>query len=312
MYKSTPITKKAGSALHLNETLVEGSKKTFRRFSEADPYKKITKNTGEGEDSTTTTEKSEKSQVGGYRRACGSKNDGSTGTDPETGNTFVCEQAENGKEPEEMENVKGTTSDTEGTPDKTNYQATEIMEATKQNVLGDIETRELGRTVKKTGKDSRRADIKQARIEDKTAKFEKRRGKDIKPGQKGYRKQQRLKAKTTETKGEKAAFDEAFLNAQDARKSGKSIGSSIPGKDRTKTQGQDTTEEQIANDRLKQEMVRSTQTDSQRYANKAKSIGMNGFKLTEFDSSAGNAFVNKYKSPFGMNRTSMKKNYFKK
>ena len=90
MYKSTPITKKAGSALYLNETLVEGSKKTFGKFSEADPYKKISKDTEKGEASTTTTEKSEKSQVGGYRRACGSKNDGSTGTDPETGNTFVC------------------------------------------------------------------------------------------------------------------------------------------------------------------------------------------------------------------------------
>ena len=38
MYKSTPITKKAGSPLYLNETLVEGSKQTNKKFSSGDPF----------------------------------------------------------------------------------------------------------------------------------------------------------------------------------------------------------------------------------------------------------------------------------
>ena len=301
MYKSTPITKKAGSPLYLNETLVKGSKQTFKKFSDADPYKKITKDTEEGEKGKEITKKVEGDKPTSIVKP----------GDPGYDKWLAAVTEDPSIEDRFKDKEVGTGEFEPGTSDKTNYQATEIMEATKQNVLGSEEARDLGRTVKKTGKDSRRADIKQARIADKTAKFEKRRGTNIKPGKKGYRKQQRLEAKATETKGEKAAFDEAFLNAQAARKSGKSTGSSIPGKDRAKTQGQDTTEEQIANDRLKQEMGKSTETDSQRYANKARSIGMDGFKLTEFDSSAANAFVNKYGSGINM-RAPMKKNYFKK
>lgn len=305
MYKSTPITKKAGSPLY--NVLVEGNKdmhdKSTKKPIALDlrTTKDVEKGT-EGTPSTTTTVEREKPQVGGYRRACGSKNDGSTGTDPETGDTFVCKQAEKGKEPEEMEKVEVTTPGTEGTPDKTTYLDTQIMEATTQNVLGDQETRELGRTVKKTGKDARRAIMKESRIKNKQAKFDKKYGgKELKPGDKGYRKQQRLSAKATETEGEREAFENAFKNAQSNRDSGRSIGSSIAGEDRMRTQGQQTPEEQIANNKIRQERDNETGTTTPEvnyakyFADKAKSL--NTFKLNY--------------SPANM-RAPLKKNYFKK
>ena len=78
-------------------------------FSYGESPMKQTATTGgtiEGEDKEIeVTETKEKPQVGAYRRACGSKTDGSTGTDPETGKKFKCAQAKKGEEPEETETV---------------------------------------------------------------------------------------------------------------------------------------------------------------------------------------------------------------
>lgn len=60
-----------------------------------------------GEETTTTTK--EKDSVGIYRRACGSKTDGSIGTDPRTGQKIICSQAPAGQEPVEKETVTTTT-----------------------------------------------------------------------------------------------------------------------------------------------------------------------------------------------------------
>ena len=185
------------------------------------------------------------------------------------------------------------------TPDKTTYLDTQIMEATTQDVLGEDQTREQGRTVKKTGKDVRRAIMKESRIKNKQAKFDKKyKGKELEPGDKGYRKQQRLKAKAIETEGEKLAFEDAFKNAQSNRKSGRKIGSSIAGEDRMRTQGQLTPDEQIAQNRLKQE--RGDKVDYKKvFADMANSL--NTFKLNYPTSPA----------PTNM-RAPLKKNYFKK
>ena len=308
MYKSTPITKKAKTAGEYNSALkqvdlVGGSAQTNPGFKSYDL--KLGK---EGTPSTTTTVEREKPKVGGYRRACGSKNDGSTGTDPETGDTFVCKQAEKGKEPEETEKVEVTTPGTEGTPDE--ITAFQTKRKTYKDNVGDLENREMNRVIKKAEKDVRRAEVKKARIENKKAKFEAKRGKDIKPGEKGYRKQQRLKAKGTETTRELSAFQDRAANAAEGQASGKGLDTRFRSKDVDETQGDFTRPEQAERLRMQKTYNASTQTDSQRLANEAANL--NKFKLTSADTSAGDSFINKYGSPFGMKRSPMKKNYFKK
>lgn len=316
MYKSTPITNKANSAVKYNsalkQTLLDTSAQMFKD-SEKKPFEIITKSDKpgtEGTPSTTTTVEREKPQVGGYRRACGSKNDGSTGTDPETGDTFVCKQAEKGKEPEETEKVEVTTPGTEGTPDETTYNATEIMRKDQGVNVGNLENREMNRVTKKAGKDVRRGEIKQSRIADKKAKFEAKRGKDIAPGQKGYRKQQRLKAKETETARELTDFENRQKNAAKGQASGKGLDQTYRRADVAKTAADFDDDVQVKQDQLRQDMAKSAQTDSQRLANDAANL--NKFKLTEANTSAGDSFINKFGSPFGMKRSPMKKNYFKK
>lgn len=308
MYKSTPITKKAKTAGEYNSALkqvdlVGGSAQTNPGFKSYDL--KLGK---EGTPSTTTTVEREKPQVGGYRRACGSRNDGSTGTDPETGDTFVCKQAEKGKEPEETEKVEVTTPGTEGTPDE--ITAFQTKRKTYKDNVGNLENREMNRVIKKAEKDVRRAEVKKARIENKKAKFEAKRGKDIKPGEKGYRKQQRLKAKETETTRELSAFQDRAANAAEGQASGKGLDTRFRSKDVDETQGDFTRPEQAERLRMQKKYNASTQTDSQRLANEAANL--NKFKLTGADTSAGDSFINKYGSPFGMKRSPMKKNYFKK
>lgn len=56
----------------------------------------------------TTIETKEKDSVGAYRRACGSTTDGSTKTDPKTGDSFKCAQASKGNEPKETETITTT------------------------------------------------------------------------------------------------------------------------------------------------------------------------------------------------------------
>jgi|14BtaG_2_1085337.scaffolds.fasta_scaffold22299_3 hypothetical protein len=318
MYKSTPITKKAKTAGEYNsalkQTLLDASAQRFKD-SEKKPFEIITKSDKkgtEGTPSTTKTVEREKPQVGGYRRACGSKNDGSTGTDPETGDTFVCKQAEKGKEPEETEKVEVTTPGTEGTPDETTYNATEIMRKDQGKNVGNLENREMNRVIKKAGKDVRRGEIKQSRIADKKAKFEAKRGKDIAPGQKGYRKQQRLKAKETETTRELGGFQDRMDNALAGQASGKGLNENYRRADVAKTAADFDDDVQVKQDQLRQDMARAAQSDSKRLANEAIKIGTNGFTLAPTDTTAGDSFINKYSRGMFMKKSPMKKNYFKK
>ena len=310
MYKATPITKRAGSPLQ--NDLVDNDARNREKGKDTQAYKKISESLSPGTEGTPDeVTKTKKDYVGAENDACSAQYIAKNGNS-------ACEKykalSDEKKDAANYDTtvVKGTAAK----PDETNYQATEIMEDTTQTVLGDLETRELGRTVKKTGKDARRAGIKEARIKNKQAKFNKKNdGKEIEAGQKGYRKQERLKAKATETKGEKETFDEAFKNAKANRKSGKSIGSSIAGEDRSKTQGQYTPDEQIANKRLQQDMEASNAKEVARNSasinfntdvDQYKPAGMQKVTMKDYAKDFAS------KNPVAMMRTPMKKNYFKK
>lgn len=319
MYKATPITKRAGSPLYLNETLVEGSKQTNKKFSSGDPFRTTIKEEGtEGTPDTTKTVTKEKPQVGGYRRACGSKNDGSTGIDPETGDSYNCKQAEKGKEPKETEEIVETVKGEKGTPDT--YDSVQTKRQDFGTNVGDWENREMNRVTKKAGKDVRRGEAKKARIENKKAKFEDKLKRDEegniiapKAGEKGYRKYKKLEAKETETTRELTDFENRQKNAAKGQASGKGLDQSYRRADVDESQADFSRPEQVQMIKASNEAKRSAETDVQRYAEKAKNIGMDGFKLQEVDFSKSNAFVNKYGgSALTMKRSPMKKNYFKK
>lgn len=310
MYKATPITKRAGSPLQ--NDLVDNDARNREKGKDTQAYKKISESLSPGTEGTPDeVTKTKKDYVGAENDACSAQYIAKNGNS-------ACEKykalSDEKKDAANYDTtvVKGTAAK----PDETNYQATEIMEDTTQTVLGDLETRELGRTVKKTGKDARRAGIKEARIKNKQAKFNKKNdGKEIEAGQKGYRKQERLKAKATETKGEKETFDEAFKNAKANRKSGKSIGSSIAGEDRSKTQGQYTPDEQIANKRLQQDMEASNAKEVARNSasinfntdvDQYKPAGMQKVTMKDYAKDFAS------KNPVAYMKSPMKKNYFKK
>tara|TARA_B100000768_G_scaffold102079_1_gene95037 strand:+ start:110 stop:1216 length:1107 start_codon:yes stop_codon:yes gene_type:complete len=117
--KSSPFKQKETEVAKDNAiTSAEKETKEIIKKSEANNQgvvvdTKITNQTPDSPD-TTTTETREKPQVGVYRRACGSKNDGSTGTDPQTGQTRVCKQAPAGQEPKETEEIVKTVKGTKG------------------------------------------------------------------------------------------------------------------------------------------------------------------------------------------------------
>ena len=116
--------------------------------------------TEKGEDrEIEVTEEREKPQVGAYRRACGGKNDGSTGTDPETGKKFKCAQAKKGEEPEETETVT-TKKTVEG--EDIDYDTT-LYKQKMGDVLQPWEKRQMSRAIKKEQRDIRRAKIKAAK-----------------------------------------------------------------------------------------------------------------------------------------------------
>jgi hypothetical protein len=307
MYKSTPITKKAKTASEYNSALkqvdlVGGNKDMYDKSTKkpASLDVRTTKSVEKGtEETPDEVIKTKKAYVGAENDACSKEYIAKNGN-------AACEEYKGlSDEVKDAANYDTTVvKGKKGTPDKTTYLDTQIMEDTTRDVLGDPETRELGRTVKKTGKDARRAIMKESRIKNKQAKFDKKYGsEELEPGKKGYRKQQRLKAKATETKGEREAFENAFKAAQSNRESGRKIGSSIAGEDRMRTQGQLTPEEQIAQNKIRQERDNVTETITPKtdfkkfFADAAERL--NTFKL------------NYPTSPASM-RAPLKKNYFKK
>ena len=299
MYKSTPITKKAGSPLY--NVLVDGDARMRDKSTKKQLDIRTTKDVEKGTEGTADVTKNVPGKI--TKAATDQCKTDASGKiiDPRKSCQQLANMTDEERKAAEVkagfreEDTVVVEKGKEATPDKTTYLDTQIMEDTTQDVLGENDTRELGRTVKKTGKDVRRAMMKESRIKNKQAKFDKKYdGKELEPGQKGYRKQQRLKAKAIETEGEKLAFEDAFKNAQSNRKSGRKIGSSIAGEDRMRTQGQLTPEEQISQNKIKQE--RNTNTDYKNlFAEMAKNL--NTYKLNY--------------SPANM-RAPLKKNYFKK
>ena len=311
MYKSTPVTKKANSAVKYNSALKQTLLDTNAQMlkdSKKKPFEIITKTDKKGTEGTPDEIiKTKKDYVGAANDACSSEYIAKNGN-------AACEEYKGlSDEVKDAANYDTTIKKgTEGTPDETNYSATEIFRKDFGTNVGDPENREMNRVIKKAGKDVRRGEAKKARIENKKAKFEAKRGKDIKAGEKGYRKQQRLKAKGTETTKELGGFQDRMDNALAGQASGKGLDQTYRRADVAKTAADFDDDVQVAQDKLRQDMAKSTQTDSERYADKLKNIGQDMFKLTSADTSVGDSFINKYGSGIFMKKSPMKKNYFKK
>ena len=299
MYKSTPITKKAGSPLYANESLIKGSAQTNPGFKSYDL--KLGKEGKKGKEKTRIYTYDDMRAAGATEaeiEAAKRHNEEKYGTQNPTKEGLANNTTGTGEfEPDEP-----------GTPDEITAFQTK-RKAYKDNV-GDLENREMNRVIKKAGKDVRRGEVKKAKIENKKAKFETKRGKDIKPGEKGYRKQQRLKAKATETTKELGGFQDRMDNALEGQASGKGLDTRFRSKDVDESQADFTRPEQVERLKMQKTYDASTQTDSQRLGNDAAKL--NKFKLTDADTSAGDSFINKYGSGIFMKKSPMKKNYFKK
>jgi len=192
------------------------------------------------------TETKEKETVGVYRRACGSKTDGSTGTDPVTGETRKCSQAPKGEEPKETETI--TTTKIEPGEDKT--VDTKLYRKDTQDVKEPWEVRRSNRSAKIAGRAQRRAQNKADKVARQLSKLS---DDEKKPGNKKY---DRLMAKQTETTQELANMKQGSTNVAESRKSGKLAGSRVRRtEDVVKTAGDYEDPEQIKQAARRQEIA---------------------------------------------------------
>ena len=309
MYKATPITKRAGSPLQ--NDLVDNDRRNIEKGKKDPSIDIITKSTKKGTEGKKGKEITKKVEGDkptsivkpgdpGYDKWLAAVT-----KDPSIEDRFKDREVGTGEfEPDEP-----------GTPDETNYQATELFRQDQGTNVGDFENREMNRVTKKAGKDVRRGEIKQSRIADKKAKFEAKRGKDIEPGEKGYKKQQRLKAKETETTRELSDFENRQKNAAKGQASGKGLDQSYRRDDVAKTKGDFSDDTQIAQDQLKQEMDASNAKKVERESasinfntdvDQYKPAGMQKVTMKDYAKDFAS------KNPVAMMRTPMKKNYFKK
>ena len=309
MYKSTPITKKAKTAGEYNSALKQTLLDTnAQMLNDSSGFKSYDLKLGEK--GKKGKKGKEKTRVYTYDDM---RADGATEAEIEAAKKYNEEKygTQNPTKEGLANNTTGTGDfepdepDVPGTPDE--ITAFQTKRKNYKDNVGNLENREMNRVIKKAEKDVRRGEIKKARIENKKAKFEAKRGKDIKPGEKGYRKQQRLKAKGTETTRELSAFQDRAANAAEGQASGKGLDTRFRSTDVDETQGDFTRPEQAERLKMQKTYNASTQTDSQRLANEAANL--NKFKLTGADTSAGDSFINKFGVPM---RAPMKKNYFKK
>lgn len=202
--------------------------------NDKDP-KATTGGTEKGEDrEIEVTEQREKPQVGAFKRACGSKTDGSTGTDPQTGKKFKCAQAEKGNEPEETETV--TTKKTVPGEDL-DYDTTLYTKKKDKVVFDPIEVRRQERagTV----------------INRKVNKYERQMGKygtfdmegNFTPDENlSQRDMRKLRQASANLKGAKSASS----NVQAGRESGQNIGDRYYGGQRQMDKGERTDAQQLA------------------------------------------------------------------
>lgn len=304
MYKSTPITKRAGSPLH--NDLVDGNARMYQQGKKDVSIDIIGKSTKEGEPGKKGKEKTRNKTWDDLRAEGWSEDKIKEAKDW---------RSKNQDAPRDQVGTGDFEPDEAGTPDETNYSATEIFRKDFGTNVGDVENREMNRVVKKAGKDVRRGTNKQSRIADKKAKFEAKKGKDIEAGEKGYRKQQRLKAKETETAKELRGFESRMDNALAGQASGKGLDERYRRADVAKTKGDYSDKVQLANADLERERDASLAKDVKRNSasinfntdvDQYKPAGMQNVKLKDYSKSFG------AKNPVAMMKTPMKKNYFKK
>ena len=205
MYKSTPITKKAKIAGEYNSAL----KQVDLIKGAGDAYRTTYKDKGSPGETITGRRRTQASLS--FEEKCynadGSRKKGVAG----------CRWAdEEGKEsPSDFETF---TEETPGTDDFIG----DIQEYKTQDrrVLGDLETRELNRTTKKTEKDLRRAKIKEAREDRKQAKAD---GTKRKERRKDFNQSKRT-AKQEEIANEKMAFQQRSDLNKEAQSFGREAG----------------------------------------------------------------------------------------
>jgi hypothetical protein len=235
MYKSTPITKKAKTAGEYNSALKQTTSSDLIAGA-GDAYRTTYKDKGSPGETITGRRRTQASLS--FEEKCynadGSRKRGVAG----------CRWAdEEGKEsPKEFETF---TEQKPGTDDFIG----DIQEYKKQKrrVLGDLETRELNRTTKKTEKDLRRAKIKEAREDRKQAKADGTKRKDRREAFK----QSKRDAKQEEIANEKMAFQKR----SDLNKEAQSFGLGAGGTyevDVMKTKSDYTRDQLIADARNKQ------------------------------------------------------------
>ena len=190
------------------------------------------------------TETKEKEQVGGFRRACGSTTDGSTKTDPTTGESYVCSQASPGNEPEEKETI--TTTKIEPGEDK--VVDVDLKRKQYQDVMeGPWEQRRILRQGRMVGRQKNRYKRKLEKYGtfDKDGKFTQKDG----LSQKQQRKSMQFQEGLNRTESARKRTDEGIA-------SGKRPGSRIKRKeDRDATTGEFTDKEQTEMGARRQEIA---------------------------------------------------------
>ena len=321
MYKSTPITKKAKTAGEYNSALkqvdlVGGSAQTYSGFKSyaVEP----------GKEGKKGKKGKEKTRVYTYDDM---RADGATEAEIEAAKKYNEEKygTQNPTKEGLADNTTGTGKfepdepDVPGTPDE--ITAFQTKRKNYKDNVGNLENREMNRVIKKAEKDVRRGKIKSARSEakgytvnEKGEAVETEGGKLKGKAKRDFMKKARQKAKAEERAAETKAFKDRAANAAEGQASGKGLDTRFRSTDVDETQGDFTRPEQAERLKMKKTYDASTKTDSQRLANEAIKIGTNGFTLAGGDTSAGDAFVNKFGKGTGlfMKKSPMKKSYFKK
>jgi len=322
MYKPTPITKKAGSPLY--NALVDNDRRNIEKGKKDVSIDIIGKSTKKGKPGKEGEEKTRTYTYDDMRA------NGATEAEIEAAKKHNEEKygTQNPTKEGLANNTIGTGDfepDEPGTPDETNYSATEIFRQDFGTNVGDLENREMNRVIKKAEKDVRRGKIKSARSEAKGytvnedgEAVETKAGKLKGKAKRDFMKKARQKAKAEERSAETKAFKDRASNAAAGQASGKGLDSAYRRDDVAKTKGDFSDKVQLANADLEKEMNASSAEDTKRNSasinfntdvDQYKSAGMQNVKMRDFASEFGakNVALSAAKM-----RAPLKKNYFKK
>lgn len=253
--------------------------------------------TTKGDDKVVTkTETKEKESVGAYRRACGSKTDGSTGTDTKTGKTFKCAQAKKGEEPEETETVTTTTTE----PGEDKKVDVTLKRTQEQDVMQPWEVRQQLRAGKRADREVNKYRRKMGKYGafDKDGKFTANEGLS-----------QRELRKLDQAQGAYNRATNVSARVDEGAGSGYRAGTRIKRKeDRVATTGEFTDPEQVKMGARKQEIAEQANLTTSQSAG-AIDPGSNPFAnmdaakgLTTLDYEVG-----KYYTPFQSKKSPLKK-----